>query len=63
MAVRVKPAALIIKMHGAKNNLAAGENLTDEELERLHQSYGAQAEATMSKPEERLASRAQKVAS
>jgi low affinity Fe/Cu permease len=36
LAVQVKLAELIIKMHGAKNTIAAAEDLSEEELEKLH---------------------------
>jgi len=36
LAVQVKLSELIIKMHGARNDLAQVEDLTDKELEELH---------------------------
>jgi low affinity Fe/Cu permease len=36
LAVQVKLSELIIKMHGARNDFAQIENLTDKELEMLH---------------------------
>ncbi len=36
LAVQVKLSELIIKMHGARNDFAQVEDLTDKELEQLH---------------------------
>lgn len=36
LAVQVKLSELIIKMHGARNDFAQVEDLTDKELEELH---------------------------
>jgi low affinity Fe/Cu permease len=36
LAVQVKLSELIIKMHGARNDFAQIEDLTDKELEQLH---------------------------
>jgi low affinity Fe/Cu permease len=47
LAFQVKLAELIIAMHGAKNNVAAAEELSDEELEALHKSYSERATETL----------------
>ena len=46
MALQLKLAELIIAMKGAKNSLATVEDLTEEELENLHQELCARADAT-----------------
>jgi low affinity Fe/Cu permease len=43
LAVQVKLADLIIAVGGAHNKLANAEELSEEELEKLHQSYREQA--------------------
>ena len=53
MALQVKLSELIIAMHGAKNRLAAAEDLSEEELERLHKEYCGRAEATLESLEQR----------
>jgi len=45
MALQVKLAELIIAVHGAKNRLATAEDLSEEELERLHHEYCTKADA------------------
>ncbi len=55
MALQVKLSELIIAMHGAKNRLAAAEDLSEEELERLHKEYCGRAEATLESLEQRRA--------
>ncbi len=47
MALQIKLAELIIVMHGAKNKLATAEDLSDEELEKLHQEYRSRADETL----------------
>jgi low affinity Fe/Cu permease len=44
MALQVKLAELIIAAQGAKNDLANAEELSEEELELLHENYRRQAE-------------------
>jgi low affinity Fe/Cu permease len=44
LALQLKLAELIIKMRGAKNNLAVAEDLSEEDLEHLHEQYRSQAE-------------------
>src|SRR5437764_13257632 len=39
LALQLKLAELIITMQGAKNNLAVAEDLTEDELEHLHEEY------------------------
>ena len=39
MALQIKLDELIIAMHGAKNRLAAAEDLCDEDLQALHKEY------------------------
>ncbi len=46
MALQVKLSELIIAMKGAENKFAAVEELSDEELERLHRDLSARAQAT-----------------
>jgi len=46
MALQVKLSELIIAMKGAENRFAAVEELSDEELEQLHQDLSARAQAT-----------------
>jgi low affinity Fe/Cu permease len=46
MAVQVKLAELIIAMEGAKNKMANAEDLTEEQLEDLHEQYRKQADDT-----------------
>jgi low affinity Fe/Cu permease len=45
MALQVKLGELIIAMKGAENSFAAVEELSEEELERLHQDLLARAQA------------------
>jgi low affinity Fe/Cu permease len=44
LALQVKLAELIIAVHGAKNRLATAEDLSDEELEALHEAYCKRAD-------------------
>lgn len=46
MAVQLKLSELVLAMKGAQNSFAALEDLTDEELEALHQECRARAEVT-----------------
>jgi low affinity Fe/Cu permease len=45
-AVQVKLAELIIAVHGAHNKLATAEDLSERELEALHQAYCKRANET-----------------
>src|SRR5262245_40351214 len=53
LALQIKLAELIIAVRGAHNRLATAEDLTEEELERLHKEYCNKAEQTMDALEER----------
>jgi low affinity Fe/Cu permease len=46
LALQVKLAELIIAMKGAENKMATVEDLSEEELEKLHKDLCARAEAT-----------------
>ena len=46
MAVQVKLAELIIALKGAENRLANAEDLSEEELQQLHDEYRQKATAT-----------------
>jgi len=46
MALQIKLSELIIAVQGAKNRLAAAEDLSEQELERLHKEYCGRADAT-----------------
>ena len=47
LAIQLKLSELIIAVQGAENELAAAEDLSEEELEALHEQYRASAEATL----------------
>jgi len=46
-ALQVKLDALIFASHGTKNTIAAAENLSDHDLEQLHDEYRKRAEQTL----------------
>jgi low affinity Fe/Cu permease len=46
MAVQVKLAELIVALDGAKNNMANAEDLSEQELEDLHEKYRQRADST-----------------
>jgi low affinity Fe/Cu permease len=46
-AIQIKLAELILRLEGADDKLATAEDLSDEELERLHRQYKARAEKTL----------------
>jgi low affinity Fe/Cu permease len=46
MALQLKLSELIIAVQGAENRLATAEDMTEEELEQLHESYKSRAEQT-----------------
>jgi len=48
MALQIKVAELIFVMKGAQNHLAIIDNLSDDELERLHNEYRRRADRTVS---------------
>jgi low affinity Fe/Cu permease len=47
LALQLKLAELIIAAKGAENRLATAEDMTAEDLERLHASYRERADETM----------------
>ena len=47
LALQAKLAELIIAMHGAKNKMATIEDLSEEELEELHETYRQSAEEAL----------------
>jgi low affinity Fe/Cu permease len=47
LAVQLKLSELIIAVQGAENELAAAEDLSEEELEALHEQYRNSAAATL----------------
>ena len=53
LALQLKLAELIIAAQGAKNDLATAEDLTEEDLDRLHESYRKRAEETLAHLERR----------
>jgi low affinity Fe/Cu permease len=53
LALQLKLAELIIAVQGAKNHLATAEDLSEEHLERLHESYRKRAEETLAHLERR----------
>jgi low affinity Fe/Cu permease len=56
-ALHVKLDALIFATRGAKNQLAAAEHMSDEELEQLHEQYHKRAEETLAVLHHRSSSR------
>ena len=57
MALQIKLAELIFVMQGAKNKLATVEDLSDEELEKLHEQYRERADQTFASLSQRRSSR------
>jgi len=55
MALQVKLAELIIAVQGAHNRLATAEDLSEEELERLHKQYCSKADSAWETLEQRRA--------
>jgi low affinity Fe/Cu permease len=53
LAVQLKLSELIMAMHGAKNDMATAEDLSEDELERLHENYRKRAEETLDHLERR----------
>jgi low affinity Fe/Cu permease len=47
MAIQLKLSELVLAMKGAKNKFAAIEDLSDEELQELHEECRARAETTL----------------
>ena len=60
LALQLKLAELIIAMQGAKNKIATAEDLSEEDLERLHESYRKRAEETLDHLERRRGSQLKK---
>ena len=52
-AMQIKLAELIIQLKGADNKLAAAEDLSDKDLEKLHLEYRKRAEDTLASLNER----------
>jgi low affinity Fe/Cu permease len=46
MTIQIKLSELVLAMKGAPNRFAAIENLSDEELEKMHEEFRARAEMT-----------------
>ena len=44
LALQLKLAELIIAVHGAKNGVAVAEDLSEEQLEELHENYRQRAD-------------------
>ena len=59
MALQLKLAELIIAVQGAKNKVATAEDLSEEDLERLHEEYRRRADETLGHLEQPRASNAQ----
>jgi len=57
LAFQVKLDELIIKLHGAGNELAGAEDLCDEDLEKLHETYRNRAAMAHGTLEKRRAAR------
>jgi low affinity Fe/Cu permease len=55
LALQVKLAELIIAMRGAKNKVATVEDLSEEELETMHEEYRRRAEETLAHLDRRRA--------
>ena len=55
LAIQLKLSELVLAMKGAKNKFAAIEDLSDEELEQLHNDCRARAEMTLQHIEGRKA--------
>ena len=53
LALQVKLSELIIAVKGAENRFATAEDLTEEDLERLHEEFRAHADATRDTLEKR----------
>ncbi len=58
LALQVKLAELIIAVAGAKDTLASDDDLSEEELEKLHDDYRCRADVTLQSLEERRATKA-----
>jgi low affinity Fe/Cu permease len=60
MALQIKLAELIIAMRGAKNKVAIAEDMTEQDLERLHREYRKHAETTLHRLRQKRADRRKK---
>jgi low affinity Fe/Cu permease len=60
LALQVKLSELIIAVKGAENRLATAEDLTEEDLERLHEEFRTRAEATLHSLEQRRSAKGSK---
>jgi low affinity Fe/Cu permease len=47
MALQIKLAELIVAVEGANNEIATAEDLSEHELEQLHQNYARKADQTL----------------
>jgi low affinity Fe/Cu permease len=47
LALQVKLAELIIAAHGAQNRVAAAEEMSEDELQALHEAYCERASETL----------------
>jgi low affinity Fe/Cu permease len=57
MALQIKLAEVIIAMHGTHNNMAMAEDLSDSDLEALHEEYRKRAEQAEASLEKRRSAR------
>ena len=57
LALQIKLADLIIAMRGTHNSMATAEDMSDEDLEALHEEYRKRAEQTEVSLEQRRAGR------
>ena len=62
LSMQLKLSELVLAMHGAKNKFAAVEDLSDAELEELHQECRSRAEATFTQIEQRRGKGAKRTA-
>ena len=53
LALQLKLSELIIAMHGAKNELAVAEDLSEQDLQHLHDEYRRRADCTLEHIERR----------
>jgi low affinity Fe/Cu permease len=59
-ALQIKLSELILAMHGAKNKLAAAEDMSEDELEQLHADYQRRAADTLQQLEHRRSKKPQR---
>jgi low affinity Fe/Cu permease len=60
MALQLKLSELILVINEAENRFATAEELTDEELEKLHEELHGRTQATLGHLNERRAARTKK---